>query len=134
MSSELQPAFRWWPVPNHPPPTDWVKLFNYFQSPQVAGHLGPRAARYIMRVRAKTGQGPTFSELFAELGVVTANLSEPPDDIPRGLRTSLRGRLLLSLALALHGRGWIRWSEETRSLDVGPRFDPNRRPRPRAPR
>ena len=126
MHSHPELQYRWWPVSSHSPPPDWVRLFDRFQSPRIAGRLGPRAAQYIASVRAKDGHGPTFTELFAELGVDVSSLTDPPRDIPTHIRRSLRGRLLLGLALALHGRGWIRWSTEPRSLDVGPRYHPGR--------
>lgn len=65
-------------------------------------------------------------DLFVELGVDASRLADPPKEIPARIRSSLRRRLFLGLALALHGRGWIRWSTEPRSLDVGRRYDPTR--------
>lgn len=112
---------------NVPPPPDWIATYETYQNSRTAGRLGPKAARFILQVRAATGQGPTFSELLAHLGTDVFALSDPPATIPRRVRDGLRGRLAHGLLIALSGRGWICWTNETRSLNAGNRFDPSHR-------
>lgn len=110
----------WWRATDGDPPAAWVERFDVLTSDAAADQYGRAAGIFISRVRRRTGQGPTFSELFHELFEVGALHPEWPPNLDWLTRRSIRGSYRLHVAIQWKRRGWISWDPRvTRSLRVG---------------
>lgn len=111
----------WWHSPDEPPPTSWIYMFESFTAEETADQWGLAAAIFIARTRRKTGQGPTFAELFRELMPGTRGVpSEPPKSLDGIDRRRLVSDFRIHAAIEWKRRGWISWDHRVkRSLRVG---------------
>lgn len=57
----------WWPDGQVEPPSDWLDSVRRLTSTDGDRPPGLEAAMFISRTRKLTGEGPTFSELFAHM-------------------------------------------------------------------
>lgn len=85
--------------------------------------MGLAAAIFIARVRRRTGRGPTFSELFAELFPHHQLHPEWPPGLTYPVRATIHHAFRLHVAIQWKRGGWISWEPGVeRSLRVGPTF------------
>ncbi|GEK85187.1 hypothetical protein GCM10007198_19180 [Microbacterium aerolatum] len=113
----------WWRATEAPPPAAWCDAFDALTTDELADHQGLGAGIYIARVRRRTGRGPTFSELFAEIFKDTPLHPEWPEDLTNSQRSAIRNSFRLHVAIQWKRRGWISWDPGVaRSLRVGPTF------------
>lgn len=116
----VDPRPVWWRAVDGPPPTIWTIMFEEFTGADTADEWGLAAAIFIARVRHRTGHGPTFSELFAELDPDSRGVPSPLPSRTYLERRRLIGDFRLSVAIEWKRRGWISWDPHvTRSLRVG---------------
>lgn len=107
-----------------PLPTPWLYILEEFTTEDSVEEWGFAAGVFIAHTRKRTGEGPTFRELFAHL------LADPdglPGDFPPGLnrqgRWKLRDAFYMNALLPWRHRQMIRWSPGvTRSLALGSAF------------
>lgn len=113
-----------WDRDDLPTPEGWCEIFADMTTVPVSGQWGRRAALYIAQVRERTGEGPTFSELFRELMPDTDGAPGLlPEEFTSSDRQYAAHRFRYGCAIAWANLGWIRWRRKTpRSLDAGPRF------------
>lgn len=121
MRPDLHPA--WWGV-SSTPPAQWAYVFDELTGEDTAEEWALAAAIFIAQTRRRTGQGPTFTELFTHLLPDTAGL---PAGFPAGLGYPERRRALSSfrglVAIEWRRRAMINWDKDvTRSLRVGRSF------------
>lgn len=104
-------------------PDAWIEAFNSLTAEERADELGLAAGIYVARVRRRTGRGPTFSELFAELFKDTPLHPEWPSGLTYPVRATIHHAFRLHVAIQWRRRGWISWDPGVeRSLRVGPTF------------
>ncbi len=113
----------WWSATEVEAPHAWIAAFDALTDEERADALGLRAAIFIARVRRRTGRGPTFSELFAELFTQEPLHPEWPEGLTHPVRATIRHAFRLHVAIQWKRRGWLSWdSGVERSLRVGPKF------------
>lgn len=113
----------WWSATEIDAPAEWIAAFNALTGEARADELGLAAGIVIARVRRRTGRGPTFSELFAELFKNEQLHPEWPAGLTYPVRASIHHAFRLHVAIQWRRRGWISWDPGVeRSLRVGPTF------------
>ena len=113
----------WWSATEVEAPGSWVEAFNAHTDEARADRLGLAAGIFIARVRRRTGRGPTFSELFAELFKQEPLHPDWPPGLPYPVRATIHHAFRLHVAIQWKRRGWISWDPGVeRSLRVGPSF------------
>jgi len=133
----------WWRGITSAPPAQWSYVFEELTGQDTADEWALAAAIFVARTRRRTGHGPTFAELFAELLPDTGGLPAPfPGSLDfverRRAVTGFRGHTTIEW----RRRGMIGWDRDVpRSLRVGKAFRERSRqrqstgddrPRPRA--
>lgn len=68
-------------------PDDWQAVIDVLTRGNSSLRLGIRAARYIEKIRLRTGDGPAFAELFNYLWPLHGGVPSP---LPEGLTGSQR--------------------------------------------
>ena len=121
----------WWRRIDAPPPAAWAYIFEQFTGDETADEWGRAAAAFIAQVRARTGRGPTFSELFAYLLPDTSGMPGPlPEELGRVERWRARSGFRFHAAIEWRRRGMIAFDRDVpRSLRVGRRYRQLRRSR-----
>lgn len=114
----------WWRGVTSPPPAQWAYVFDDLTGEHTAEEWALAAAIFIAQTRRKTGQGPTFAELFTHLLPETSGL---PAAFPPGLEFIDRRRALSGfrghVAIEWRRRAMINWDKDVeRSLRVGRSF------------
>lgn len=113
----------WWSVAEVEAPAEWIVAFNALTDEDRADALGLAAAIFVARVRRRTGRGPTFSELFAELFKNEPLHPEWPSGLTYPVRATIHHAFRLHVAIQWKRGGWISWDPGVeRSLRVGPTF------------
>ncbi|MFJ3426335.1 hypothetical protein [Leifsonia aquatica] len=99
-------------------------MFEEFTSQDSAEEWGLAAAVTIARVRRRTSEGPTFSELFSEVMPDTHGIPGPMrDGTTSNVRYAATHKFRYHIAVEWRRRGLIGWSNGVeRSLRVGPAF------------
>jgi hypothetical protein len=99
-------------------------MFEDFTGQDSAEEWGLAAAVTIARVRRRTSEGPTFSELFSELMPDTHGIPGPMrDGATSSARYAATHEFRHHVAIEWRRRGLIGWSHGVeRSLRVGPAF------------
>jgi hypothetical protein len=114
----------WWQNIEAPPPAEWVYMFEEFTGGDTAEHWGLAAAIFIAQTRRRTGQGPTFAELFSHLLPDTKGI---PGPIPATLQSAERRAAVAGfrghVAIEWRRRNIISFDKGAlRSLRVGREF------------
>lgn len=122
----------WWRLTTEVPP-EWTTAFATLTSDEGTESFGLAAAIFISRTRKRTGRGPTFAELFAEIQTLNPALAPQwPDDASKSAqRTTLQFYRYL---VAAHWKreGWINFDRGLeRSLRTGRTFRQRSRERQR---
>lgn len=113
----------WWSATEVDAPEAWIEAFDALTNEERASGLGLAAAIFIARVRRRTGRGPTFSELFAELFSDEPLHPEWPTGLTYPVRAAIHHAFRLHVAIQWKRGGWISWDPGVeRSLRVGPTF------------
>ncbi|SDG15370.1 hypothetical protein [Microbacterium sp. 77mftsu3.1] len=114
----------WWRAIEGNPPTEWDLAFEGLTGDELADEWGLAAAVLIARVRRKTGQGPTFAELFEALLPETSYIHPRwPSGVTRSARAQTMRLFRLHVAIEWKRRGWINFDTNvSRSLRVGRAF------------
>jgi hypothetical protein len=116
--------YLWWPLAEPNPPASWAYVFEELTSEETADQWGLAAAIFIAQTRHRTGQGPTFLELFLHL---LPDLNGLPADFPSDIEYLDRRRVVQAFrghaAIEWRRRGLISWERNVmRSLRVGRAF------------
>lgn len=120
----------WWSAAEVEAPAEWIEAFNSLTKEERADELGLAAGICIARVRRRTGRGPTFSELFAELFKDAPLHPKWPEGLTYPVRATIHHAFRLHVAIQWKRRGWISWDQGMeRSLRVGPTFREHSRAR-----
>ncbi len=114
----------WWRAIEGTPPIEWRIAFEGLTGDEHADRWGLAAAIFIVRVRRRTGQGPTFAELFDALFPENSSLHP---SLPAGVSRSAHAQTMrlfrLHVAVEWKRRGWINFETNVpRSLRVGRTF------------
>ncbi|WP_314651209.1 hypothetical protein [uncultured Microbacterium sp.] len=113
----------WWSAAEVEAPDAWIAAFKALTDEQQADRMGLTAAIFIARARRRTGRGPTFSELFAELFPRDQLHPEWPPGLTYPVRATIHHAFRLHVAIQWKRGGWINWEPGVeRSLRVGPTF------------
>ncbi len=113
----------WWSATEVEAPNAWIEAFIALTEEDRSDELGLAAGIFIARVRRRTGRGPTFSELVAELFADEPLHPEWPTGLTYPVRASIHHAFRLHVAIQWKRRGWISWDPGVeRSLRVGPTF------------
>lgn len=113
----------WWSATDVKTPAEWIAAFDALTDEERADEFGLAAAIFIARVRRRTGRGPTFSELFAEVFDEHPLHPEWPAGLTYPVRATIHHSFRLHVAIQWKRGGWISWdSGVERSLRVGPTF------------
>lgn len=113
----------WWSAAEVKAPDAWIAAFRALTDEEQADEMGLTAAIFIARVRRRTGRGPTFSELFAELFPHDQLHPEWPPGLTYPVRATIHHAFRLHVAIQWKRGGWISWDPGVeRSLRVGPTF------------
>lgn len=113
----------WWSAAEVEAPAEWIAAFKALTDKVRSDALGLTAAIFIARVRRRTGRGPTFSELFAELFEDEPLHPEWPGGLTYPVRANIHHAFRLHVAIQWKRGGWISWDPGVeRSLRVGPEF------------
>ncbi|WP_337007404.1 MULTISPECIES: hypothetical protein [unclassified Microbacterium] len=119
--TDLRPI--WWSAAEVEAPAEWIAAFKALTDKVRSDALGLTAAIFIARVRRRTGRGPTFSELFAELFEDEPLHPEWPSGLTYPVRANIHHAFRLHVAIQWKRGGWISWDPGVeRSLRVGPEF------------
>jgi hypothetical protein len=104
-------------------PNDWQEVIDTLTGNTSSFRIGIRAARFTEKIRLRTGDGPTFAELFSHLWPEHGSLPSPfPDGLTCGQRGEIREQFRSEVSALLSRSGWIRATAKTRSLRPGPRY------------
>lgn len=110
----------WWRAADRDVPAEWVESFDALTSDALVDHYGLAAGVFITRTRRRTGQGPTFSEMFRELFEEGTLHPEWPPGMNNPTRTAIQDSFRRHVAIQWKRRGWISWDPGVpRSLRVG---------------
>lgn len=113
----------WWSATEVYAPNSWTEAFKALTDDERADELGLAAGIFIVRIRRRTGRGPTFSETFSELFPHDQMHPEWPAGLTYPVRASIHHAFRLHVAIQWRRRGWISWDPGVeRSLRVGPKF------------
>ena len=104
-------------------PREWQTVLDELTQSSWSSQLGLRAARYTARIRLRTGDGPTFAELFNYLWPLHGGVPSPlPEELTGSQRREVREKFRSGVSAHLARSGWIHATAKTRSLRPGPRY------------
>ena len=120
----------WWCATEVEVPRAWAEAFDALTEDARADAFGLAAGIFIARVRRRSGRGPTFSELFAEVFKHEQLHPQWPAGLSYPARSTIHHAFRLHVAIQWKRRGWISWEHGVeRSLRVGPTFREHSRAR-----
>jgi len=111
-------------APSRRPPAI-VRHLDELESRGVIDEIGPLLAGIVAQLRNRYGIGPAWNEALGMLPGDLIDQVTTPIDSWHGKTTTWQSASKAELMIRLRYDGWVYFTREPRSLNVGPRYNPS---------